>query len=546
MGMYHRVNTNRVRAFGGGELDPGSWLKLFGHYINMELSQLVLRLLQWYAARYPEGKQIDLSSLQDFATTLHLGEVHDLNDTVRKLNSARLGFEAMINNVADSDMPAVSLQGAPVDVLLAEVKELPQFGATAFFFLLDEYENFDASQQRVVNTLIKHCGELYSFKISVREFGFEERGTLSDHERLVHPADYKLIDIAGELGSRFTEFAAGVCGRRIGKMFNVAQEDPRGLMRSLFPDVSPEEEARLLGVARVVAPLVKDLRRSKELGKTEQEWLRDANDLEVYTLVLRSRAETVTPAEKLSSVAREPLKWKQQYGNYKYAYLFTIRKGKRGIRKHYCGWTVYCQLASGNIRLLLELVGQAFTKHGEDAVELGPVSPKVQTEAAQVTGQRKIRELEGVSLNGAKIARFLLGLGRVFQVMSEDPVGHTPEVNQFHLSNDAGERREELSLLLKEGVMHLALLWYPARKMQEQTDVRQFDYTIHPIFAPFFGFSHRRKRKVRISDTDFLTLADNPRKAIASLLEDQRRIVDHDLPDQLRLFSEIYGIGHDH
>ena len=186
---------------------------------------------------------------------------------------------------------------------------------------------------------------------------------------------------------------------------------------------------------------------------------------------------------------------------------------------------------------------QAFALHADSVSELRAVRPETQTKAAQLTGQKNLRELEGLSLQGAKLTRFLLGLGRVFQVMSENPVGHTPEVNQFHLSAEIPDsaRRQTVSELLKEGIMHLALVGYPASKLQELTDVRQFDYTIHPIFAPFFGFSHRRKRKIRLTDEEFFRLVDTPREAISDILRGQRRIVDDDLPEQLRLFTEFYA-----
>ncbi len=547
VGMYHRVNTNRVRAFRGPELEDDKWLKLFAHYMNLELSELALRFLQWYAVRYPDATRIGGRALHSFAATFDLTEVGDLGSTLQELYLSRLRFEAAINNVGDSKIPNLSMQGAPIDVLLGEVKALPQFTNTFFFYLLDEYENFDDGQQKVVNTLIKHSGEQYSFKVGVREFGFKQRSTLSEHEKLMHPADYKLIDITKELHTRFPEFAAEVCGRRLSATFAVPEVKSLDLMRDLFGDISAEEEAELLGVKDVLRAMVQDLREGTAITGDEEKWLRSVDELESYTLLLRAEAEKVTPAEKLRSAVMDLSKWKEQYGNYKYAYLFTIRKGKRGIRKHYCGWTVYCQLAASNIRFLLELVDQAFTLHAERAQDLSAVESEVQTRAAQITGQKKLRELEGVSLNGAKLSRFLLGLGRVFQVMSENPVGHTPEVNQFCLSVDVekDERREEVESLLKEGIMHLALLWYPGSKLQERTDVRQFDYAIHPMFAPFFGFSHRRKRKIHISDEEFEILVSEPREAIARLLRDQRRVVDDELPEQLGLFSELYGLRHD-
>lgn len=539
VGMYHRVNTNRVRAFDGPELRSDEWLKLFAHYINMEFSELVLHFLRWYSARFPGTSQVSVDALNEFAIALHLPQATGLQDTFRELKLTRLRFEAMINNVADSEIPPLSLQAAPIDLILDAVKRLPQFAGTSFFFLLDEYENYSPSQQRVVNTLIKHCGELYSFKVGVREFGFTQRSTLTDHEQLIHPADYRLIDITNELQNRFSHFAASVCGRRLKAVFDSHRSD----VPALFPALSPEEEAHMLGVSEALAPMIDALQSSASLTDDARNWLRSVDPLEVYTLFLRAESDRTTPAEKLRDVLHDPAKWSQQYENYKYAYLFTIKRRKRGIRKHYCGWSVYCQLASSNIRFLLELVDQAFALHAESVPELSPVHPNHQTKAAQLTGQKYLRELEGLSLNGAKITRFLLGLGRVFQVMSENPVGHTPEVNQFQLSSDGenASRRQVVSDLLKEGVMHLALRGYPASKLQELTDIRQFDYTIHPIYAPFFGFSHRRKRKIKISDEEFIKLTDNPPQAIAELLRHQRRVVDDDLPEQMTLFTEFYA-----
>ena len=542
VGMYHRVNTNRVRAFAGPELRDDQWLKLFAHYVNMEFSELVFQFLQWYTARFPEDEQVPPDALSEFATSLHLPASSTLQETHRHLKASRLRFEAMINNVADNDLPPLSLQAVPIDELLRAVNDLPQFRPTSFFFLLDEYENYSPDQQRVVNTLIKHCGELYSFKVGVREFGFTQRSTLNEHEQLLHPADYRLIDITTQLDGDFSRFAATVCARRINAIFHSHCND----MRDLFPDLSSEEEAILLGVEPVVSKKRKDLSSSDSLTPNHRRWLTSVHPLEAYTLFLRAESEGLTPTEKLDSVLQNQPKWRVQYGNYKYAYLFAIRRGKRGIRKHYCGWSVFCQLASSNIRFLLELVDQAFSLHAESVSELSEVLPSNQTKAAQITGQKYLRELEGLSLSGARITRFLLGLGRVFQIMSENPIGHTPEVNQFELSADLepGSRREMVTGLLRDGIMHLALRGYPASKLQELTDVRQFDYTIHPIFAAFFGFSHRRKRKIKISDDDFANLADNPRRAIADLLRDQRRVIDDDLPEQMQLFTEFYAPLH--
>ena len=516
-----------------------SWLRLFGHYVNLELSDLVLRFLQWHAQHYPSAEVIGKRSLLEFAASMHLANCTNIDDAVNLLNMSRLRFEAMINNVADCDRASLSLQGAPIDGLLTAVKALPHFANTSFFFLLDEYENFDSPQQRVVNTLIKHCGELYSFKVGVREFGDSQRATLNEHEKLRHPADYKRIDLSTALHRRFSEFAARVCRQRLKSVFGSQEWD----IKRLFPVLTAEKEAALLGVDKVVRPMRLRLLETARSSPEQQRWIAGADSLEIYTLGLRAEAEDVSLVDKLQAVARDQRRWKRQYGNYKYAYLFTIRKRKAGISKYYSGWNVYCQLAASNIRFLLELVDQALTSHIESAGDPGaPISPEVQTNAAYATGQKSLRELEGLSLSGAKLTRFLLGLGRIFQMMAEDPVGHTPEVNQFHLAGDVlvSKHREFATMLLREGIMHLALSWYRGSKLQDRTDIRQFDYGIHPIFAPVFGFSYRRKRKLLLADDDFASLVDRPSETIARILREQRRTVDDDLTEQMKLFSVFY------
>ena len=507
---------------------------MFAHYINLEFAELILRFLVWYGDRYPFAARPDSQTFHRLATSLHLSPAADAAGSLVELEDGRIRFEATINNVADSRLPELSMQGAPLDLLLRDVKRLQQFKDTTFLFLLDEYENYDESQQRVLNTLIKHCGELYSFKVGVREFGVLQRSTLNRHEHLAHPADYRSIDINRELNGRFSDFSARVCNQRMSAVFG--GNCPAA--RTLFPELPPEEEARLLGVRELVQERIKRL----SLDKAAANWFQSVDPLEAYTLFLRAEAEAVTPIRKLANTLQDRSKWREQYENYKYAYLFTLRKGKRGIRKHYCGWTVFCQLASSNIRFMLQLIDQALSMHADAHSDLTPIGYNTQTKAAQATAHTNFLELESRPVNGAKLARLLLSLGRVFQVMSEDPVGHTPEVNQFHLNSwvTDGDRRADVSALLKEGIMHLALLWYPGSKLQQTTDVREFDYAIHPLFAPFFGFGHRRKRKIKLSDTDLWNLIEDPPSAIKKLLQDQNRVAEEDLPDQLVLFSEYY------
>ena len=57
-GLYYRVDTNKVTAFRGPELEEGQWIKHFAHYLNLVLSDLLLTFVAWYQLN--TGETIDI------------------------------------------------------------------------------------------------------------------------------------------------------------------------------------------------------------------------------------------------------------------------------------------------------------------------------------------------------------------------------------------------------------------------------------------------------------------------------------------------------
>ena len=191
------------------------------------------------------------------------------------------------------------MQGVPVDALMGEVKRLPQFSKTPFFFLIDEYENLDRDQQRVLNTLIKHCGELYSFKIGVRELGFRERSTLNDAEQLTHPADYRLINISQELSARFPSFAEEVCKQRLYQVLGEGSVVPS--INALLPELPAEKEAEKLGVRDAVTAALAELEEGDPGGERFGDWLSQSHPLEIFAVAGRAAAEGIAVSTKLET-----------------------------------------------------------------------------------------------------------------------------------------------------------------------------------------------------------------------------------------------------
>ena len=107
-----------------------------------------------------------------------------------------------------------------------------------------------------------------------------------------------------------------------------------------------------------------------------------------------------------------------------------------------------------------------------------------------------------------------------------------PEVDQFEIEDSMTSRTEEL---LSAGVMNLALVRLSTNKQTGNSSVKEFMYMLHPIFAPYFTYSYRRKRKMMIKNSEFLECVDHQKEAVASILKKKNINVESEkaIPMQL-------------
>jgi hypothetical protein len=531
VGVYYRVDTNRVSALQGPELED--WTAVFAHYFNLLICTELARFLRWFSRVTGRPVEIPAEAHVLLGGAFRMTPADSIADLESRLTLARVTFENYVNNVADEVTPNLSAQGAPIGIMAEAIRGVPGLEHKRVDILIDEYENFQDYQQQVVNTLIKHSGQGITFKVGVRELGWRVRTTLNENEQLVSPSDYDRVDVNSTLtGETFKRFAASVCKSRFAMLAGYRETGFE--VREMLPGLSEDEEAARLGAEERVADFAGSL--DDKLRKQ----FRTLSLSRQLVLTEWSRNNSSEPSELMAAVARNPKEWERRFGNYKHATLYTLRRGKRGIRKYYAGWDVFTQLASGNIRYLLELVEEALVEHVRQGGSLGePVKPELQTRAAQAVASKNLSELEGLAVNGAKLAKLVLSLGRVFQTMAMEPFGHAPEVNQFRLGDRGGPRDVDVDRLLGTAVMHLALVRMPGNKLAD-SQTREYDYALHPMFAALFVFSHRKKRKMVISAADLMGLVEEPPTYIRRVLASSGRVLPDDMPEQLALFRDFY------
>lgn len=514
IGLYHKINTGRVAAFQGPELDESEWDRLFGHYLNLTLVASILEFFAWRESCRDGSPPLTHEALDLIATTFSCLRGDSAAAALSAFKAEMADFETAINSIGRKPDLRITPLGMPIDSLLDTIYDSGVVGDSSFYFLIDEFENLSNSQQRVLNTLVKHSRPPYTFKIGVKELGVRERCTLNSNEQLIDPADFRRIDISERLssGSAFESFAALVCAKR------ARLEDP-DTVKSLFPGIGADDEALKLGIERVAQEPVAGV--FAVMDSAERERFKTYSLLEQYCLYLLEDGIPTRVRELIRTASDASIL--DRLNNYKIPILYSIKQGKRGFRKYYCGWDVICKLANGNIRYLLELVHRSIYLQ----LESGPanqVSIEAQTEAARLIGQKNLRELEGLSVLGGRMTKLALSLGRVFQVMALSPIGHTPEVTQFRVEA-APQSEGDLSAqeLLEQCVMHLALVRRPGTKLQQSDDIRDYDYSLHPIFSAYFEYSYRQKRKMLLTSDDIISLSEGKSEGIRTVLQRQNR-----------------------
>lgn len=539
IGAYWKIEPNVVSAFRGRGLDDGQWTHIFSHYLNLRLSALVIDFALWLMR---SGAAVELNSHQAelFARSLHLGEARGLSEIADAIDISMVDIESKLNgSISALAVSAVSLLGRPLEFLFGALKGTGVTREHPFMFCLDEYENLEPYQQRILNTLIKQVGESpYTFKIGVRNTVAIDPSTLVQDQPLQDPADFTKVDIITDLKDEsFEEFAATVVNQRL-SLVDSASLQPGDLL----PAISFEEEAVLLGADDLKNQLVRGLRSDPLHEDADLDYVKQLPVLEAALALRWAASHQESTLETVRWARENKKKWKTRVVNYGYATLFTIRENRVGPRKYYAGWKTYCQLADGNIRYMIRLVHEAIQLHALENLDLcTPVSIAHQTTASTRVGERTVRDLQSWSRQGAALTRLSLGLGSVFANIARETALATPEVNQFRVGYSGSlASSTDVELLLGEAVGQGILIGFEGDKNARFSGATaEIDYQLHPVLAPFFVYSPRRKRRMVLKADDLLALTkrETAQSTIRRILG-ERGSVPSSLPDQLALFSE--------
>ena len=95
----------------------------------------VLRFLFWFQTTSQISTDLQEDDLANIAAAFSLQSPSSNKDLLQQLERSLTEFEAHVNNVADGSSPNLSMQGAPIGLLIESAKRLGVFADKLLLFL---------------------------------------------------------------------------------------------------------------------------------------------------------------------------------------------------------------------------------------------------------------------------------------------------------------------------------------------------------------------------------------------------------------------------
>ncbi|XTI73267.1 hypothetical protein ACQAYK_03895 [Acidithiobacillus sp. AC3] len=570
IGLYLRADTQYMRTFRGDTLTNSQWEKAFEHDLCLSIvSEFLgaLKLLNSGPRRvfFEELHNLDMSAWGDFDSTAP----SDLEGLTRHIRLLQNRFAMWLNNPEDEGKPQfLPMKRVILELIGAVQRQVPYLTEIVFFVFIDEYENLLDYQMRIINTHIKHSEAPLIFHIATKRNGMATRETLST-ERLQERDDFRRFDVEKHLESDFPLFAAELfCFRLRKKGIRIGSElINEGLLCSIegLGVRRTDEKYRCvtLEAARNTLPEIKGPRAAlyvledKTLRNRLQKNLEAALSLSGSKLnpdrFIRCEAamESIcVPAllhqgknpeavleelDKAAAGQSSKFKTKEWVHHYFFGSIFYLFLPVQRPCILYAGFESFLSLAKGNVRHFLELchlsmMGMAVTSDGD----INPVPPEDQAKAALAASALFVKETQASGDYGNRLFYIVNTLGKIFRLSQSRP--SQSEAERTHLAITRGDLDENSGILLSECVKWSVLFVVPETKVKE-TRLESEEYIFNPIYAPYFGISYNKGRKLEINAEQAKELLTGTRDEMGELVKEYQKNWRLGDPDQMSLFE---------
>jgi hypothetical protein len=225
LGVYVRCSGLNAGRFNGKGQDSEVWRSIFCYYMDLWIAQLTLSMYGRLVSSDSKGEELSrniASGVMSLFDRSDFGEPQSIDDMIGLLRSLQRELDVAINNAALTRTLDANIRATRGRLVF----EIPQIVAKTWralqgiqvLYLLDEFENLTADQQRYVNTLVREKEIPASFFIGSRLYGVRTLETYSAGEENKEGAEYESLRLDRLYHSdrdQYGEFARRIVAQRL-------------------------------------------------------------------------------------------------------------------------------------------------------------------------------------------------------------------------------------------------------------------------------------------------------------------------------------------
>lgn len=518
LGLWIRQDSDLLKAFNVPDKDKQKdYDTLFGLFFDMVVLRKALNAMQDFG-----GLSVWVKSTEELFQVLHREIGVDINGQcdvevfLKHLKTRLHEIRAYINNPSRVKMPYLFQSNTLMKLLAEQLKEETVY----FVVFVDEVENYASHQQRMLNTRVKHVkhSDAVTYKLLARNDGIKTTLTDSDKQELEVTHDYRACFLDEDI--TFLEFkkrAEILVNRYISSS---PQFQYIGKAQEFLEHPTPEEESRKICENRGNELLVKHLSKHHHLETDHPliRWMGNEPNLlrqAVATVMVNQGKNAGHVAKNMHDNTSRAQDWYHNYSKGTLYWLCTLHHKT----KTYSGFNDVAGIAGENIRVVVDIFYEIFEEWIKQEERRLPFGSKLQNECILKLSRTYFKKLDRFRPTKDQLNRVVERLGNLFAAIHKSPRQGEPEINHFSADGDLDEETMEY---LKHCRQENVLRWLPSNKQKSSSDYLPDSFQINPCFAPNFGISWRKKKKLTLTPDDVRKLcfgADKEWKRIHSRIE---------------------------
>lgn len=508
IGIYYRFETANVMALNNPEWPVDKNIMMFSQYMAAILGKLLCEVLGTIKKEREILYKWECDICHWLSQDIELDNVGSIDSYTQLAYLLERIRRKVVTNLQNGNAVCYFDYTTFLSEFCEELRREEVFENTCFCVLLDEFENLTYTEQRVINSMVKASSYFLTYKVCMRPEGYLTKDTVAEREQLIFGHDYEEIDYVRDIigaEKEVREHLRKICANRLEYFYKL-----KGVQYH-SEDLEIDSYLEFINTEKIISSwerieeykedLKQRLRQLYSFSQNSIDKIENVIDLKLILMLYEKRKNE---QDIFYNIENNTDTYKNWVHNYKHNIMFQIISECEQT-KEYCGFNVFIKLSNSNVRRILEILHYAFGDYDNSGKRYKEIGVKRQTDAVNRVANAAFDQINYIPDNGYKAKNLTNTLGNIFREFIKDIQVKRFEVNNFSIKNTGKlgeEKMQELKAVLHDSIVWGVLIPAKANKVKNRGDIvfDGRDYMLHPIFAPYFKISYRKRQKWEFSD----------------------------------------------